>query len=60
MRDLAIALGYKSCLFVPLLMTVVDEAALRRQVGTRKVMCDQLLHLARIATEHPMERSFDR
>ncbi|MEU8260900.1 helix-turn-helix transcriptional regulator [Micromonospora sp. NPDC048999] len=40
----------------PRLMAVVDEAALRRQVGMRKVMCDQTTHLARIATEHPRVR----
>ncbi|MFI6131046.1 Scr1 family TA system antitoxin-like transcriptional regulator [Micromonospora sp. NPDC051141] len=37
----------------PRLWVVLDEAALRRQVGTRKTMCDQAVHLARIATEHP-------
>jgi hypothetical protein len=40
----------------PRLVTVVDEAALRRQVGTRKVVCDQTTHLARITTEHPRIR----
>lgn len=40
----------------PRVMAVVDEAALRRQVGTRKVMCDQAMHLVRIATEHPRVR----
>ncbi|MDM4721191.1 helix-turn-helix transcriptional regulator [Micromonospora sp. WMMA1363] len=40
----------------PRLVAVVDEAALRRQVGTRKTMCDQTSHLARTATEHPRVR----
>ncbi|MCZ7435027.1 helix-turn-helix transcriptional regulator [Micromonospora sp. WMMC241] len=40
----------------PRLWAVLDEAALRRQVGTRKTMCDQATHLARIVTEHPRVR----
>lgn len=40
----------------PRLVAVVDEAALRRQVGTRKTMYDQTAHLARVATEHPRVR----
>ncbi|MEH1055765.1 helix-turn-helix transcriptional regulator [Micromonospora sp. CPCC 206171] len=37
-------------------VAVLDEAVLRRRVGGRKVMCDQALHLARLATEHPQVR----
>ncbi|MEV4823753.1 helix-turn-helix transcriptional regulator [Micromonospora sp. NPDC049274] len=40
----------------PKITAVMDEAALRRLVGDRKTMCDQLLHLGRIATEHPRVR----
>jgi transcriptional regulator with XRE-family HTH domain len=40
----------------PRLVAVMDEAVLRRRVGGRKVMCDQVLHLARLATEHPHVR----
>ncbi|MGN9801891.1 helix-turn-helix domain-containing protein [Micromonospora sp. L32] len=40
----------------PRLVAVMDEAVLRRRVGGRKVMCDQALHLARLATEHPLIR----
>ncbi|WP_194821379.1 helix-turn-helix transcriptional regulator [Micromonospora sp. S-DT3-3-22] len=40
----------------PRLVAVLDEAVLHRRVGGRKVMCDQALHLARIATEHPQIR----
>ncbi|MGC4804064.1 helix-turn-helix domain-containing protein [Micromonospora sp. DT233] len=34
-------------------VAVVDEAVLRRRVGSRKTMSDQVSHLARLATEHP-------
>ncbi len=40
----------------PRLVAVMDEAVLRRRVGGRKVMCDQVLHLARLAVEHPHVR----
>ncbi|MEU5789269.1 helix-turn-helix transcriptional regulator [Micromonospora purpureochromogenes] len=40
----------------PRVVAVLDEAVLRRRVGGRKVMCDQALHLARLATEHPQVR----
>ncbi|MGV9216141.1 helix-turn-helix domain-containing protein [Micromonospora sp. RB23] len=40
----------------PHIVAVLDEAVLRRRVGSRKVMRDQTLHLARIATEHPRLR----
>lgn len=36
----------------PEVVTIIDEAALRRPVGGRKVMIDQLHHLARVA-ENP-------
>ncbi|MFF5174022.1 Scr1 family TA system antitoxin-like transcriptional regulator [Micromonospora sp. NPDC000089] len=38
------------------LVVVTDEAVLRRRVGGRKVMHDQVLHLVRLATEHPEVR----
>ncbi|MFE9916145.1 Scr1 family TA system antitoxin-like transcriptional regulator [Micromonospora sp. NPDC005553] len=37
----------------PHVVAVLDESVLRRRVGGRKVMCEQSLHLARLATEHP-------
>ncbi|WP_432955808.1 helix-turn-helix domain-containing protein [Micromonospora haikouensis] len=37
----------------PRVVAVVDESVLRRRVGSRKIMCDQASHLARLATEHP-------
>ncbi|MFI7578465.1 Scr1 family TA system antitoxin-like transcriptional regulator [Micromonospora sp. NPDC049497] len=40
----------------PRLVGVMDEAVLRRTVGGRKVMCDQVSHLARLAIEHPHVR----
>ncbi|WP_026189917.1 helix-turn-helix domain-containing protein [Salinispora mooreana] len=38
------------------LVGVMDEAVLQRRVGGRKVMGDQLSHLARLAVEHPHVR----
>ncbi|MCF0093471.1 helix-turn-helix transcriptional regulator [Micromonospora sp. MH99] len=40
----------------PQIVAVLDEAVLRRRVGERKVMRDQALHLASIATGHPRVR----
>ncbi|MFC0503825.1 helix-turn-helix domain-containing protein [Micromonospora costi] len=40
----------------PRIVAVLDEAVLKRAVGTRKTMCDQALHLARLTTEHPKVR----
>ncbi|MEV0806940.1 helix-turn-helix transcriptional regulator [Micromonospora sp. NPDC050200] len=40
----------------PKVVAVMDEAALRRPVGSRKTMSDQTLHLARLTTEHPRVR----
>ncbi|MFG1881252.1 Scr1 family TA system antitoxin-like transcriptional regulator [Micromonospora sp. NPDC049102] len=40
----------------PHIVAVLDEAVLRRRAGGRKVMQDQALYLARIATEHPRVR----
>ncbi|MEU2614469.1 helix-turn-helix transcriptional regulator [Micromonospora sp. NPDC007271] len=40
----------------PRLVAVVDESVLRRRVGGRKVMFEQVLHLARLAAEHPHVR----
>ena len=37
----------------PHLVAVLDESVLRRRVGGRKMMCEQAVHLARLATEHP-------
>ncbi|MFC8846530.1 MULTISPECIES: Scr1 family TA system antitoxin-like transcriptional regulator [unclassified Micromonospora] len=37
----------------PRVVAVVDESVLRRRVGSRKIMCDQASHLARLTTEHP-------
>ncbi|MCX5586087.1 helix-turn-helix transcriptional regulator [Streptomyces erythrochromogenes] len=36
----------------PLLWTVLDEAVLRREVGSRQVMADALRHLAALARSH--------
>ncbi|MDG4794293.1 helix-turn-helix transcriptional regulator [Micromonospora sp. WMMD1082] len=40
----------------PYLMAIIDEAAIRRCVGGRKVIADQVSHLVRVATEHPRVR----
>ncbi|MGC1212529.1 MAG: helix-turn-helix transcriptional regulator [Micromonospora sp.] len=40
----------------PHVVAVMDEMVLRRRVGGREVMCDQALHLTRLATEHPRVR----
>ncbi|QGN46531.1 transcriptional regulator [Micromonospora sp. WMMC415] len=40
----------------PYRVAIVDEAALRRRVGERKTMAEQLLHLAQVAAEHPRVR----
>ncbi|MGA5310574.1 helix-turn-helix domain-containing protein [Micromonospora taraxaci] len=40
----------------PHIVTVLDEAVLRRLAGGRKVMREQTLHLADIATGHPRVR----
>ncbi|WP_435205361.1 helix-turn-helix domain-containing protein [Micromonospora sp. bgisy143] len=40
----------------PKITAVIDEVVLRRQAGDRKTMCDQLLYLARVTTEHPRVR----
>ncbi|MEV1330330.1 helix-turn-helix transcriptional regulator [Micromonospora costi] len=40
----------------PHIVAVLDEAVLRRRVGEPKVMCDQAMHLVRVATEHPRVR----
>lgn len=37
----------------PHIVAIVDESVLRRAVGERSVMREQLLYLARIGTEHP-------
>ncbi|MEU7848773.1 helix-turn-helix transcriptional regulator [Micromonospora parva] len=40
----------------PQIVAVLDEAVLRRRVGGRKVMREQALHLAGLATGHPRVR----
>ena len=40
----------------PQVIAILDEAALRRQVGDRKVMGEQIAHLVRLVTEHPRVR----
>lgn len=36
----------------PTFMALIDEAALRRMVGTAEVMCEQLRHLTHMASRH--------
>ncbi len=40
----------------PRVVSVLDESALRRRVGGRKVMFDQTQHLIRHASDHPSAR----
>ncbi|MBL6278625.1 helix-turn-helix transcriptional regulator [Micromonospora fiedleri] len=40
----------------PRMVVVIDEAALRRRVGGRKIMLEQTQHLLRLASDHPSLR----
>ncbi|WBB93028.1 helix-turn-helix transcriptional regulator [Verrucosispora sp. WMMC514] len=58
-RRLADRLSSQEVLYAersPRIAAVVDESVLRRRVGGRKVMREQLLHLVRLAVEHPHSR----
>ncbi|RUL93906.1 hypothetical protein EG812_09540 [Verrucosispora sp. FIM060022] len=37
-------------------MAIIDEAAIRRCVGDRKVISEQVSHLVQVASEHPRVR----
>ncbi|GIJ07430.1 Scr1 family TA system antitoxin-like transcriptional regulator [Micromonospora andamanensis] len=55
-RRLADRLNSQQVLYAersPRIAAVLDESVLRRRVGGRKVMREQVLHLVRLAGEHP-------
>ncbi|WP_233513671.1 helix-turn-helix domain-containing protein [Micromonospora craterilacus] len=45
-----------SCDSSPHLVAIIDESAIRRCVGDRKIISEQASHLVRVASEHPRVR----